>query len=409
MFSFLQKDPSSSILYGVGLHVHLYEQQQMYRHARKIYEIALTLTHTTGNPLTQAHQQQPKPTQLTTSDFHKTSILPVINSYHYCCTPVLLFSNWHDFIANEHQAQQQQQQHIQVQYTKQEQVSIETWYRKMRQHYLVEYAKSFESYGFVRLKDDRTKENYAKTDPLLMSHVSQLDNQLLYFIKWIPNDGFLFLTLNFDEIFLHCKLGYYTRYRTLTRTFTNELNKFLYHDFHIHSLSYDYHLLAVNLNFTKATTLQSTLAFQTLQKLLDDFNDYFRLKAPPCSMHKLFKVVYEKYDCSLIPHKIGLIFDFILNLKQKNETITFIPIYTNLDNNIAIYNVKALNTSTPNTNSQTPISCSPAISHILSTQHQQQWHGFNDANSLQPDYSKYLIVKIETNKIGQNKFIEGIF
>jgi hypothetical protein len=389
---------SSAILYGVGVHVHLYEQQQMYRHARKIYEIAMTLTHNIQPANASSTTAQPKQTQLTTSDFYKTSILPVINAYHYCCTPVLFFPNWSDYIAND---QQQLQPLPHFSYTKQEQASIETWHRKMRQHYLSEYVKSFESFGFVRLKDDRTKETYTKTDPVL-SHVPHLDNQLLYFIKWIPNDGFLFITLNFEEIFLHCKLGYFTRYHTLTRTFTNELNKFLYHDFHIHSMSYDYHLLATNLNFTKATTLQSTLAFQTLQKFLDDFNEYYKLKAPPCSLHKLFKLVYEKYDCSLIPHKIGLIFDFILNLRQKNETITFIPIYTNLDNNIAIYNVKALN-SEPNTSSQTPISCSPAVNQL-----QHPYLNLDSPSTSNSDYSKYLIVKIETNKVGSNKLIEGM-
>ena len=42
-------------LFGVGMYYQLYEMQQVYRHPRKIYELALTMngsTKTTENPIT---------------------------------------------------------------------------------------------------------------------------------------------------------------------------------------------------------------------------------------------------------------------------------------------------------------------------------------------------------------------
>ena len=40
----------------------------------------------------------------------------------------------------------------------------------------------------------------------------QHESQTNHFIKWIQQDGFLYITFNVEEIYLHVKLGYCARY-----------------------------------------------------------------------------------------------------------------------------------------------------------------------------------------------------
>ncbi len=67
-------------------------------------------------------------------------------------------------------------------------------------------------------------------------------------MKWVQQDGFIYLTVSLEEIFVNIKLGYCTRYRLASRSFLTDLIKFFSKDFHIHSLTYDYHLTAINRN-----------------------------------------------------------------------------------------------------------------------------------------------------------------
>ena len=120
----------TSTLYGVGFNYQLYELQQVYRHPRKIYELALTLANqslnsnlekqpslmikqpTLSGTLTKSsvstslsnlasnatsHQQQ----NLTVGDFYKNYVQPVLIPYHYCCSPLLFFPNWKELLVTE--------------------------------------------------------------------------------------------------------------------------------------------------------------------------------------------------------------------------------------------------------------------------------------------------------------------
>ena len=135
--------------------------------------------------------------------------------------------------------------------------AIDSWYRKMRQTLIFDHARYFENRGFIRLKDATTP------------NVS--DTQTNHFIKWIQQDGFIYVTISLEEVFVHVKFGYCTRYRAQSRQFFNEINHYLSNEFHIQSCSYDYHLSAVNRNFSPSTILQSQINVQTLLKFLEEF------------------------------------------------------------------------------------------------------------------------------------------
>jgi hypothetical protein len=153
----------SSTLFGVGMYYQLFEMQQVYRHPRKIYEIALNLNSSSVQPTAQnqtrpelskppltscsshmsSRQQQqqshaasnlnplkgasqptvattsattattavntgttnhPKPQQsVNINDFYNNYVQPVLIPIHYCCTPLLFYPNWSDQMMTEDQ------------------------------------------------------------------------------------------------------------------------------------------------------------------------------------------------------------------------------------------------------------------------------------------------------------------
>ena len=144
--------------------------------------------------------QSPPKSTLSVSDFYKNYVLPVLIPIHYCCSPILFCTNWNDYIVTESMLGQNYASNLQVFNTitksdsfqrnnsaitllsKQQSVSNlvslssnpsvvqslgdktpnpvnpanELWYKKMRQTFLIEYSKYFESRGFIYLKDDRS-------------------------------------------------------------------------------------------------------------------------------------------------------------------------------------------------------------------------------------------------------------
>lgn len=194
---------SFSTLYGVGLCYQLFEMQQIYRHPRKIYELALSLSNShsptnssfsfkqpqntiptsnnkeakiksstinTLNNTTTSLNQSPLKNQLNINDFYKNNILPVLVPLHYCCTPILFYPNWTDIIVTENSLKSNKTNRFtssrisdaQLSTSKQQfsvipssgktgnVQSTEAWYLKMRQSVLIEYSKYFESRGFVK-------------------------------------------------------------------------------------------------------------------------------------------------------------------------------------------------------------------------------------------------------------------
>ncbi len=194
----------------------LYELQQIYRHPRKIYEIAVNLATTTQ----QLHQQQqqngptkglaakstigvsssstltsliqsPPKSQLSVHDFYKNYILPVLIPFHYCCSPILFFTNWSEQIVSEemltqsyvnlqvfnssvNRGEMQRNGSNATLLSKQQSISNlagvglsggskmkadganELWFKKMRYIFMLEFSKFFESRGFIYLRDDRS-------------------------------------------------------------------------------------------------------------------------------------------------------------------------------------------------------------------------------------------------------------
>jgi hypothetical protein len=436
-FSNASSSSGFSSLYGVGLCYQLYEMQQIYRHPRKIYELALSLsniqsptnasgsnmikgtsvvsmsskdnnrnkhstTSTTSNtiPLSSNLSQAQFKNQLSINEFYKNNILPVLIPLHYCCTPILFYSDWTDVIVTEsslknsnpnrflqnrmnegHFSLTNKMFGVKVNTVKTTGIiSHDTWYFKMRQSILLEYSKYLESRGFIRLKDE--KSNFTN-DPNLKQnqHTNYLlETQTYHFIKWIQQDGFLYITFNIEEIYLHVKIGYCARYRSTSRTFVNEIIKIFTQEFHVHSFVHDFHLLALNQNFSSSGVAGSQISqtSQTIAKFLDEFVDFF-MRLPILSINKVFKRVYEKSDHSLIPHQFRLIFDFVIdsitkiNSESEEIQLLFKTLYV-FDNNIAIYsltdNVKSNNNNANNNN--------------------------NNSNNLSSDYLKYLVIKIET-------------
>lgn len=101
----------SHSLFGVGLCYQLYELQQIYRHPRKIYDIAVG-NQTNISPNSNISQQKSqvssgiKPSgssslispasyqyqiKFSLNDFYKNHIQPVLIPFHYCCTPSCSF------------------------------------------------------------------------------------------------------------------------------------------------------------------------------------------------------------------------------------------------------------------------------------------------------------------------------
>ncbi len=176
---------------------------------------------------------------------------------------------------------------------------------------------------------------------------------------------------------MHIKLGYCTRYRLATKAFLYEMLKFFACEFHVHTFTYDYHLTAINRNFITSACGTPNMISQTISKFLDEFVDFFH-KVPIFSTNKVYKIVYEKLDYSLIPHKFGLIFDFMISAKKKINrdgkfNISFTPLYLNLDNNIGIYSLTYVKDTGKS-------SASPD----------------NKPKAAKIEYSKYLVIKIES-------------
>ena len=405
-----------NLIYGVGFNYHIQEANQIFRHPRKIYDV---ITSTFGDqnindPNSCSSTPTPHKTQSQhgLNEFYKNTVVPVLHPYQHCCTPVLFFPDWADKIVNESSLKTSMtnsigsissQTDVSTLGTNSSQESKITpgsvpdaWYRKMRQIYLSEFSKHFVSFGFMRLKDERK-----------YSGSNDQEASLTHFIKWIHQDGFVYLTLNFDDIFLHIRFGFCPRYRSSTSLFFNEINYLVGTEFHFHSASYDYHLTTINRNFQstsiiqttassssatkqqQSTTLQSASSLQTLLKFLEEFYEYFTTrfennikvtKKPYFALNKIYKDSFERPECSLIPKKIGIIFDYILN--RKDDATSFLPIHTNLESNIAIYS--ATNPHASQASSASVSQFTPTNELLANNQRQQE-----------VEYIKYLVVKIE--------------
>jgi hypothetical protein len=217
------------------------------------------------------------------------------------------------------------------------------------------------------------------------------DSHTYHFIKWIQQDGFLYITMSLEQIYISVKLGYCYRYRSPCKiAFLDEIAQFLLRQFHVHSYIYDYHLTAINTNFiSSSTSLASVLGLnytnytatqvisqtsEIIANFLNQFVEFFA-RIPIFSANTVIKTVYEKWDNSLIPHQFGLIFDYIIDSKKKlasadvNFNLKFKTLYL-FDNNIGIY---LLNESQPARLSS-------------SGERQQNIEYFN----------KYLVIKIES-------------
>jgi hypothetical protein len=366
--------------YGVGMNYQLLEMLQIYRNPRKIYELILNLANSNNSVTTNANNStQPSSKNVTftkatntniqgnqsnsstgqsknqiyINELYKNVVVPVLIPMHYCMTPLLFYPNWSEPIVTEtmlrpsdalSQINKSNKTTAHVVHN----VNFETWYFKMREMVLSEYAKYFELRGFIRLKDDLISKQ----------------NETLHFIMWIEQDGFLYLTLNIDEVFIHVRLGYSIRYRAGYKSFLNEMMRFFAKDFHVHSFIYDSHLSAINRNFSSHVTgSQVSQTSPIIVKFLDEFVDFYS-QYPPYSSNKVFKLIYEKSDNSLIPHKFRFIFDVIIDSKKHaNCNLSFQTIYI-FDNNIAIYSLTE--------NKNKPGQTSASLDHV-----------------------KYLVVKIE--------------
>jgi hypothetical protein len=144
----------------------------------------------------------------------------------------------------------------------------------------------------------------------------------------------------------------------------------------VHSFIHDFHLTAINQNFSSSITgSQISQTSFTIVKFLDEFVDFF-MRIPIYSLNKVFKRVYEKSDHSLIPHQFRLIFDFVIdsitkiNSENEENQLLFKTLYV-FDNNIAIYSL---------------------TDGIKS-------NGGAASNTISSDYLKYLVIKIEAQSV----------
>ena len=232
--------------------------------------------------------------------------------FHYCCTPLLFYPNWHDTMITENmlktltgvtsgagnfskpKSSSDSSQHS----TTSKSLNVannnsngsDSWYYKMRQIVLVEYARYFEARGFYRLKDEikpssTSSRQQQQQQHQLNSSQNVQENQIFHFIKWIQQDGFLYITMNIEEIYLCVKLSYCTRYRSSSRlAFINETIRFFTQEFHLHSFIYDFHLSAINTNFLLSSSISQTAPI--ISKFLDEFVEFF-LRIPIYSTNKV--------------------------------------------------------------------------------------------------------------------------
>lgn len=354
--------------------------------------------------------------QPTVSDIYRNFVQPVLIPFHYCAAPLLFYPNWHDMMITENTLKLGAQMTPANKLTKkpepampsnanttgnvkststsvQPTSTIELWYAKMRQIVLIEYSKYFETRGFIKLKDEPKQQTANATttstsksqqqqhqQPQTQQQQQQQqltsETQTYHFIKWILQDGFLYITMNIEEIYMCIKLAYCTRYRSASRmAFINETIKFFAQEFHLHSFIYDFHLSAINANFlTSSLTMQISQTASIISKFLDEFDEFFT-RMPIHSTNKVFKLIHEKSDNSLIPHQFRLIFDFLMHsikkLAKSSENVNVIhfkPLRM-FDNNIAIYSLTDNNTNQPQ---------------------QQQSLGKQPG----PEYSKFLVIKV---------------
>ncbi len=194
--------------------------------------------------------------------------------------------------------------------------------------------------------------------------------------------------MKLEQIYLNVKLSYCYRYRSASSlpggklSFINDIANFIKQEFHVHSKIYDFHLSAINTNFSSyALNYSNTLAPTTtvisqtseiIALFLNQFVNFFS-RIPTYSSNKVIKLTVEKCDNSLVPHRFGLIFDFIIDSKRKLTEqdplfdLKFNTLYL-FDNNIAMYSLNDPQST-------------------RSKQQQQQ-----DQITI---YFKYLIIKIE--------------
>lgn len=175
----------------------------------------------------------------------------------------------------------------------------------MRQIILDEYARYFEARGFIRLKDEvkavssssssstnrpSIRDQHQQQQPLVPPGQQDL-SQTYHFIKWIQQDGFLYITMNIEEIYLCVKLGYCTRYRSASRlAFVNETIRFFTQEFHLHSFIYDFHLSAIHTNFLSIGMLIAQTA-PIISKFLDEFVEFF-MRIPIYSSNKVNSLMF---------------------------------------------------------------------------------------------------------------------
>ena len=141
----------------------------------------------------------------------------------------------------------------------------------------------------------------------------------------------------------------------------------------MHSFIHDFHLTAINQNFSSSITgSQISQTSHTIAKFLDEFVDFF-MRMPIYSLNKVFKRVYEKSDHSLIPHQFRLIFDFVIdsitkiNSENEENLLLFKTLYV-FDNNIAIYSLTDAGVK-------------------------------SNSNANSSEYLKYLVIKIEAQSV----------
>lgn len=144
---------NTPILYGVGMNYQLLELQQVYRHPKKIYDVAVNIANqsaanhvapptsksstnssfkssnlkSTSSSSTSSSNvnsttpslhsniiQSPPKIQLSVSDFYKNYVLPVLIPIHYCCSPILFCTNWNDYIVTENMLGQNSSSNLSV-------------------------------------------------------------------------------------------------------------------------------------------------------------------------------------------------------------------------------------------------------------------------------------------------------
>lgn len=178
----------TSSLFGVGMYYQLSEMQQLYRHARKVYEFATCVappaptqaqstTPMTGSKIGELKQplsttksvqlqtqsstgaiQTQRSQQQSINDFIEPILIPV----HYCATPLLFFPSWNEAMVTEEQLKPENKDRRASSISNFKGLSSSSWYFKMRQAVFSEYSSYFEQRGFTRLRDEKSSENLSK-------------------------------------------------------------------------------------------------------------------------------------------------------------------------------------------------------------------------------------------------------